>query len=160
MPEPSDKTLYDEVKRKVYKQIPRHSAYRSGIVVQQYKKAFEKKYGSSQKPYKGRRSRKRGLRRWFAEDWRTQDGNVGYVHKNDVYRPRLRITKDTPLTFSELTPSEIRRARRTKHRKKRVHRFRPTTRKRKSRKSRKSRKNRKSRKTRQVEKTKRSKKRH
>ena len=45
MPEPSDKKLYEKVKGQVYKKIPKHSAYRSGVVVSSYKKAFSKKYG-------------------------------------------------------------------------------------------------------------------
>ena len=31
-----------KIKAKVYKRIPKHSAYRSGLVVQEYKKAFKK----------------------------------------------------------------------------------------------------------------------
>ena len=31
MPEPTDQKLYDLVKKRVYKEIPKHSAYRSGI---------------------------------------------------------------------------------------------------------------------------------
>ena len=42
MPEPTDKKLYKQVKKRVYKKIPKHSAYRSGIVVQKYKKSFKK----------------------------------------------------------------------------------------------------------------------
>ena len=44
MPEPTDQTLYEKIKKKVYKDIPQHSAYRSGIVVQKYKNVFQKKY--------------------------------------------------------------------------------------------------------------------
>lgn len=63
-------TLYDNVKAKVYKEIPKHSAYRSGIVVQKYKKAFTKKYGKHKQPYKGnkKQTQKRGLSRWFGEE--------------------------------------------------------------------------------------------
>ena len=35
-----------KIKLKVYKDIPKHSAYRSGILVQKYKNAFKKKYGN------------------------------------------------------------------------------------------------------------------
>ena len=41
MPKPRDINLYNKVK-KVYKKIPKHSAYRSGILVQTYKKEFKK----------------------------------------------------------------------------------------------------------------------
>ena len=43
MSEPKDKTLYESVKRRVYKKIPKHSAYRSGVLVKEYKEAYKKK---------------------------------------------------------------------------------------------------------------------
>ena len=61
-PVPSNKKLYEKIKAKVYKKIPKHSAYRSGLVVQEYKKAFKKKYGNKQ-PYIGKKTVKRGLKR-------------------------------------------------------------------------------------------------
>lgn len=123
MPEPTDQKLYDLVKKRVYKEIPKHSAYRSGIVVQKYKKSFKSKYGAARSPYKGKKTQKKGLKRWFAEDWRNQRGEIGYKYKNDVYRPTKRITKNTPTTFSELSKKEIKRARREKRRTKRVKNF-------------------------------------
>ena len=42
-PKPNDMTLYDKIKKRVYKKIPKHSAYRSGIVVQQYKNTYERR---------------------------------------------------------------------------------------------------------------------
>ena len=42
MSKPRDPKLYDKIKKEVYKKIPKHSAYRSGIVVQKYKKAYFK----------------------------------------------------------------------------------------------------------------------
>ncbi len=38
MPVPRDKKLYEMVKKRVYKKIPKHSAYRSGVIVKTYKK--------------------------------------------------------------------------------------------------------------------------
>ena len=32
--------------KRIYKKIPKHSAYRSGVLVQAYKKSFKKKYGN------------------------------------------------------------------------------------------------------------------
>ena len=43
MPEPVDKKLYDTIKKRIYKKQPKHSAYRSGKVVKEYKKKFTKK---------------------------------------------------------------------------------------------------------------------
>ena len=125
MSSPVDQKLYDKVKSQVYKDIPKHSAYRSGIVVQKYKKAFTKKYGKRKQPYKGnkKKTQKRGLKRWFDEKWVNQRGEIGYKHKNDVYRPSKRITKKTPVTFSELSKKRIKKARTKKYRKGRVNRF-------------------------------------
>ena len=120
--------MYNKIKKKVKKDIPKHSAYRSGIIVQKYKKAFSKKYGKKS-PYKGKKTSKKGLRRWFLEDWRNQDGKVGYHSKSDIYRPMKRITKNTPITHGELTKKERKRARRTKKRKGRIYRFRTTKKK-------------------------------
>ena len=39
MPEPTNKKLYDEVKKEIYEKYPKHSAYRSGLLVQEYKKS-------------------------------------------------------------------------------------------------------------------------
>lgn len=97
MPEPTNKKLYDRIKAKVYKRIPKHSAYRSGIVVKEYKEAGGK--------YSGDKS-KGGLTRWFKEDWKNQDGGKGYKKKGDIYRPTKRVSKDTPTTHKELTAKE------------------------------------------------------
>ena len=128
MPEPRDKKLYQKIKKKVYKEIPKHSAYRSGILVKKYKNAYTRKYGKSKNrgkrnPYIGKRTRKKGLRRWFKEKWVNQDGKVGYHSKSDVYRPSKRITRKTPTTHKELSNKEIKRARREKYTKGRVKRF-------------------------------------
>jgi len=122
MPKPVDINLYEKIKKQVYKKIPKHSAYRSGILVQKYKKAFSKKYGKKN-PYKGKKTIKKGLKRWFSEDWRNQRGKIGYKYKSDVYRPTKRITKKTPTTFSELSKKQIKRARTEKLNKGRVRKF-------------------------------------
>ncbi len=121
--EPTDQTLYAKTKKQVYKKHPKHSAYRSGILVQTYKKSFKKKHGSKRSPYKGEKPTDRGLKRWFNEKWVNQRGEVGYKHKNDIYRPSRRITKKTPKTHGELTRKQVKRARREKYKKGRVHRF-------------------------------------
>ena len=46
------------------------------------------------------------LRRWFKEDWRTPRGNKDYSKGENTFRPTKRVTKDTPTTWSELTPAE------------------------------------------------------
>jgi hypothetical protein len=121
---PTDTKLYNKIKKEVYKQHPKHSAYRSGILVKTYKNKFSKKYGNKKSPYLGNKTRKKGLTRWFDEKWVNQRGEVGYKYKNDVYRPSKRITKKTPVTHKELTKKQIKRARRIKYTKGRVKRFR------------------------------------
>ncbi len=154
---PVDETLYEKVKARVYEDIPKHSAYRSGIVVQKYKAAFATKHGERRSPYTGsRRTKRSGLTRWFAEKWVNQRGEVGYRRKSDIYRPSKRITRKTPLTHSELSKREIGRARRVKATKGRVRRFRRSTskRKRKSKKTKKTKKTKKKTKTKKTKKTK------
>ena len=122
MPEPRDKKLYKKVKKKVYKKHPIHSAYRSGILVTTYKKAYKKKHGNNNS-YKGKKTKKKGLKRWFSEKWKNQRGEIGYKYKSDVYRPTRRITKKTPKTFKELGKKRIKKARTEKYRKGRINKF-------------------------------------
>ena len=121
--EPTDQALYHNTKKRVYKKHPKHSAYRSGILVQTYKKSFKKKYGSKRSPYKGEKPTTKGLKRWFNEKWVNQRGEVGYKNKSDIYRPSRRVTKKTPKTHGELTRKQVKRARREKYNKGRVRRF-------------------------------------
>ena len=57
------------------------------------------------------------------ERWVNQRGEVGYKYKSDIYRPTVKVSKDTPTTFKELTPTEIEKARREKYLKGRVLKF-------------------------------------
>lgn len=108
---PTDSKLYARIRNKVYKRMPKHSAYRSGQLVQRYKSAFKKKYGSRKRPYK---NGPKPLRRWFREKWTNQKGSIGYKKKSDVYRPTKRISSKTPKTFAELGPKRIKKAQRLK----------------------------------------------
>jgi len=123
MPTPNDKKLYNKTKKNLYKKYPKHSAYRSGLLVKAYKKAFTKKHGKKRRPYSGKKTQKKGLSRWFKEEWKNQRGEVGYKHKNDVYRPTKKITSKTPKTYKELTKKKIKRARKEKYTRGRVKRF-------------------------------------
>lgn len=120
---PRDQRLYDDIKKKIYKKYPEHSAYRSGHLVKEYKKKYEESHNDGTSPYIGKKTQKKGLSRWFAEEWKNQRGKTGYKYKNDVYRPSIRITKDTPTLMKELTQDEIKSARREKYRSGRVKRF-------------------------------------
>ena len=63
------------------------------------------------------------LRRWFKEDWRTPSGDKDYSKGDTTFRPTKRVSKDTPTTWSELTPSEIAAAKKEKREKNRVSRY-------------------------------------
>ena len=115
MPEPKNKKLYEEVKDEIYAKHKKHSAYRSGLLVQEYKKR-----GGT---YTGKENKSSGLNRWFREDWKTQDGKVGYKNKSDVYRPTKRVNEKTPATFSELSADQIKKAQKEKKTKGRVKKF-------------------------------------
>ena len=120
---PVDPQLYAYAKALVYNKMPQHSAYRSGHVVKTYKKMFLETYGSDIPPYTGKRQKNQGLQRWFDEEWTNQRGQVGYKYKSDVYRPNIRISRETPTTFSELTDFQVKRARKEKAKTGRVKRF-------------------------------------
>ena len=123
MPKPKDEKLYYKVKEDVYKKYKTHSAYRSGQLVKEYKRIFAKKYGDKISPYIGTKSKITGLKRWFAEDWKSNTGKYKYTNKNSVYRPTKRITKNTPITFSELSNKQINKAKLEKARTGRVKKF-------------------------------------
>jgi len=112
-PNVCDPKLYEKSRNK-YKDL-RHSAYKSGLVVKEYKRLGGR--------YSGKKPHKKGLSRWFKEDWRNQDGKVGYTRKSDIYRPTKRITSKTPTTHGELTKRQIKRARNEKATTGRVKRF-------------------------------------
>ena len=89
MTQPKNKELYEKIKKEIIMKNPKHSAYRSGLIVKAYKEA-----GGT---YEGTKPTKTGLTRWFDEKWTNQRGEVGYKKKGDIYRPNVRITKDTQI---------------------------------------------------------------
>lgn len=114
MNKPKDKALYEKVKKEIYKKYPKNSAYRSGLLVKEYKK----KGGT----YEGKKTTK-GLTRWYKEEWKNQRGEVGYKGKSDIYRPTKKITKDTPILMSSLSKEKIKKKRLEKLKKGRVNKF-------------------------------------
>jgi hypothetical protein len=84
--------IYERAKKIVYKQYKKPSAYRSGALVAKYKE-LGGKYGDVSKE-------KTALNRWFKEEWKDIGGK-----SYPVYRPTKRVTKDTPLTTSEISPT-------------------------------------------------------
>ena len=100
MPTPNDTNLYEKVKKEIYAKYTKHSAYRSGALVKEYKKQFKDKYGNKE-PYKDD-GKTKNLARWFKEQW-TDVGNKEYP----VYRPTKRVDKNTPLTVNEINPTNL-----------------------------------------------------
>jgi len=90
MPIPLDTSLYEKVKKIADDIYSKPSAYKSGYIVKKYKE-LGGEYADDNKP--------KNLKRWFKEDWK-DIGNMDYP----VYRPTKRISKDTPLTASEIDP--------------------------------------------------------
>jgi hypothetical protein len=119
---PRDKKLYDNVKKNVYKNMPTHSAYRSGHLVKKYKEEYEKKYNSKD-AYEGKKKQTTPLKRWMSEVWRNQRGEVGYKKKGDIYRPTKKISSKTPKTFKQLSKEDISKAMKEKKKYGRVKKF-------------------------------------
>ena len=63
------------------------------------------------------------LKRWFKEKWRTPKGKKDYSGGENTFRPTKKVSKKTPATWSELTPSEKRKAKAEKNKKGRVSRY-------------------------------------
>lgn len=123
MARPRDAALYETVKKQLYREMPKHSAYRSGLLVRRYKAAFIKKNGGGADPYIGEKPKASGLARWFDEDWRTQEGSKTYRRRGDIFRPSKRVSEDTPTTLGELSPQRVRRAIKEKRRTGRVKKY-------------------------------------
>lgn len=120
-PEPKDLLLYNKVKKEISEKY-KHSAYRSGLIVKKYKEEYLKKYKKDD-AYIGEKPKLSNLQRWFLEEWRNQRGEIGYKYNNDIYRPTIRINKDTPITFNELMKNQIIKAQKEKATTGRVKRF-------------------------------------
>jgi hypothetical protein len=120
-PKPRDQILYDKIKKDISAKY-KHNAYRSGLIVKKYKNEYMKKYNRDD-AYIGEKPKLSSLQRWFLENWQNQRGETGYKYKNDVYRPTIRINKDTPTTFNELTKDQIIKAQKEKATKGRIKKF-------------------------------------
>tara|TARA_R110000796_G_scaffold29961_2_gene80413 strand:+ start:1206 stop:1553 length:348 start_codon:yes stop_codon:yes gene_type:complete len=115
MAKPTNQKLYDRIKAKVYKDNPKHSAYRSGQIVKQYKAA-----GGT---YEGKKTDTKGLGRWYKEEWKTEKGKKTYKEGGTIFRPTKRITKDTPKTMGELSKKDKEKAIEEKKKKGRVKKY-------------------------------------
>lgn len=113
-----DKRKYEKAKRIADEVYDLPSAYKSGFIVKKYKE-LGGKFGDEPVKSKSKADNK-PLSRWFKEKWVNQHGETGYAHKNDVYRPSVRVTKQTPATWTELPSKTVEKAKRSKSKGKRA----------------------------------------
>lgn len=118
--------LREQAKRNVYAKYPKHSAYRSLMIGKEYRRLAKERYHTTENLYRtDKRSQKaNNLRRWVREEWTNQHGGTGYTDKDHLYRPRKHVSSKTPVTWSELKPSQIKRAKIQKESTGHVKRFR------------------------------------
>jgi hypothetical protein len=88
-----DPELYELVKQYADLVYKKPSAYKSGYIVRLYKQ-LGGTYTEDFKPKK--------LKTWFKERW-ADIGEKDYP----VYRPTIRVNKDTPLTIQEIDPQNL-----------------------------------------------------
>jgi hypothetical protein len=86
--------LYEQVKAYADTVYKKPSAYKSGFIVKTYKE-LGGTYKDDNKP--------KPLKSWFKEKW-TDVGHQAYP----VYRPTVRVNKQTPLTVDEIDPVNLR----------------------------------------------------
>jgi len=93
MATPKDKVLYEKVKKMADEIYKKSSAYKSGYIVQEYKRRGGE-YIDDSKP--------KNLKRWYKEKWE-DIGNKDYP----VYRPTIKVNKQTPLIVKEIDPNQL-----------------------------------------------------
>ena len=93
MPIVLDKKLYEEVKKEADDKYAKPSAYKSGWIVKNYKLRGGR-YADDNEEKK--------LGRWFKEGW-SDVGGEDYP----VYRPSIKVNKNTPLTVGEIDPKNL-----------------------------------------------------
>jgi hypothetical protein len=121
MAEPKDLKLYKKVKKLADKKFKSPTGvYKSSWIVREYKKLGGK--------YKGESSGSSGLKRWYKEKWvdlnRPMDKKGNYhpcgrksIKKGEKYplcRPMIRVNKETPRTYKEISKKSIRKAKKEK----------------------------------------------
>lgn len=114
-----NKNLYIKVRDKIYKDIPKHSAYRSMIIIKEYQKQGGK--------IKKKLEEKSGLTIWIREKWINltpyAEGIINSIDKSpkcgerhpkqkgpSVCRPSIKINKDTPIIAKNYTKKQIQKA--------------------------------------------------
>ena len=72
----ANQELYDKVKKDIYDKYPKHSAYRSSLLVQEYKRRGG--------VYIAKKDSNKGLAKWHKETWLNQRGEEVHKNKSDV----------------------------------------------------------------------------
>ena len=93
MPIPTDMKLYEKVKEYANKIYSKPSAYKSGFIVQEYKRRGGTYINDN---------KKKKLKQWYDEKWE-DIGHLGYP----VYRPTVKIDSSTPLTKNEIDKTNL-----------------------------------------------------
>ena len=97
---PIDKDLYNISKQIVFSQYKKNSAYRSMAIQKLYKELGGKYYENIDEKLKP-------LTQWKLEKWKDINPNKKTNKSYPVYRPSIRINKDTPLTFYEIDEKDL-----------------------------------------------------
>jgi len=71
-PVPVDKELYERIKKKIYEKYPKHSAYRSMMIVKEYKKQGGK--------YRGEKG-EMNIEKWIGQKWSSVND---YYHDREI----------------------------------------------------------------------------
>lgn len=93
MPKVLDSQLYEKAKSKADEIYKKPSAYKSGFIVKTYKQMGGR--------YENHNEEK-DLKRWFDEKWK-DIGHQAYP----VYRPTIKVNKNTPLTIHEINKKDM-----------------------------------------------------
>jgi len=97
MPIPKDKALYNRVKKMADEIYKKSSAYKSGYIVKKYKE-LGGEYIDDNKP--------KELKNWFKAGW--TDINPNKTKSSyPVYRPTIKVNKQTPLLVSEIDEKNL-----------------------------------------------------
>jgi hypothetical protein len=97
MPIINDKALYEKAKKIADETYKKPSAYKSGFIVKKYKE-LGGTYSDDKQP--------KELKRWYSEMWENIDPNKTKT-SYPVYRPTIRVNKQTPLTVKEIDPKQL-----------------------------------------------------
>jgi len=81
-------------------------------------------YRQRNSPFKVRKTKEGlALKRWFKEEWKTPKGKEDYEGEENTFRPTKKVSKDTPKTWSEVTPASKAKAQKEKNTKGRVTKY-------------------------------------